>query len=297
MSASKMILANREADSEATQKRARESNVELMSTDLELCNEADYILSIAPQKDVRAIADRVIAAVTDPDFMFVERKNPLYFLDLNAVSPRTAREAFEHFASSAPAVKVIDGGITGGPPKLKEDGSWSRPGFVVSGPHRLHEAPLSGEHLAKTLNVSHINDNIGSASGVKMCYAAIHKGFTALATQSLTAAHNLGVLEELQGYLEKSPLGSYVNEALPVMPPKAYRWVQEMDEIADTFEQDGGFSREESIFRPIGQVYELIANGTELGKEQTDDRQCGKTAEDVAALTSAGIEKRKLKTE
>jgi 3-hydroxyisobutyrate dehydrogenase-like beta-hydroxyacid dehydrogenase len=104
-----MILANRETDSEATQKRARESNVELMSTDLELCNEADYILSIAPQKDVRAIADRVIAAVTDPDFMFVERKNHLYFLDLNAVSPRTAREAFEHFASSAPAVKVIDG--------------------------------------------------------------------------------------------------------------------------------------------------------------------------------------------
>jgi 3-hydroxyisobutyrate dehydrogenase-like beta-hydroxyacid dehydrogenase len=291
------IIANRETDSEATQKRARESNVQMVSTDLELCNEADYILSIAPQKDTRAIADRVIAAVTNPNFMFTERKNPLYFLDMNAVSPRTARDAYEHFASSAPAVKVIDGGITGGPPKLNDNGSWYRPGFVVSGPHRLHEAPLSGEHLAKTLNVRHINDDIGSASGVKMCFAAIHKGFTALATQSLTAAHNLGVLTELQEYLEESPLGSYVNSALPVMPPKAYRWVQEMEEIADTFEQDGGFSREESIFRPIGQVYELIANGTELGKEQTDDRKCGKTAEGVAALTSAGIEKRKIKIE
>jgi hypothetical protein len=229
--------------------------------------------------------------------MFVERKNPLYFLDLNAVSPRTARDAYEHFASSAPAIKVIDGGIVGPPPKLKEDGKWFCPGFVVSGPHRLHEAPMNGEHLAKTLNVSHINDDVGSASGVKMCFAAIHKGFTALATQSLTAAHNLGVMSELQGYLETSPLGSYVNSGLPAMPPKAYRWVQEMEEIADTFEQDGGFSREESIFRPIGQVYELVANGTELGKEQTDDRKRGKTAEDVAALTSAGIEKRKLKTE
>lgn len=291
------ILADRETHSEATQKRARESNVELMSTDLELCTEADYILSIAPQRDTRAIADRVIAAVTNPDSMLKERKAPLYFLDLNAVSPRTARDAYEHFESLAPAVKVIDGGITGGPPKLKDDGSWYRPGFVVSGPHRLHEAPLSGEHLAETLNVRHINNEIGSASGVKMCFAAIHKGFTALALQSLTAAHNLGVLQELQEYLEKSPLGSYVSDGLPVMPPKAYRWVQEMDEIADTFEQDGGFSREESIFRPIRQVYELVADGTELGKEQTDSRQRGKTAEDVAALTSAGLEKRKLKTE
>ena len=290
-------MADRKTDSEATQKRARESHVELMSTDLELCKEADYILSIAPQRDTRAIADRVIAAVTNSDFMFVERKNPLYFLDLNAVSPRTAREAFDHFASSAPAVKVIDGGIVGSPPKLKDDGSWFCPGFVISGPHRLHEAPLSGEHLAKILNTQHINDDIGAASGVKMCYAALHKGFTALATQSLTAAHNLGVMTELQGYLGDSPLGAYVNSALPVMPPKAYRWVQEMDEIADTFEQDGGFSREESIFRPIGQVYNLIANDTELGNEQTDDRQRGKIAEDVAALTSAGLEKRKLKTE
>lgn len=297
MSTDDIVFANHEANSEATQKRARESNVELMSTDLELCKEADYILSIAPQRDTRAIADRVIAAVTNSDSMFVERKNPLYFLDLNAVSPRTAREAFDHFASSAPAVKVIDGGIVGSPPKLKDDGSWFCPGFVISGPHRLHEAPLSGEHLAKILNTQHINDDIGAASGVKMCYAALHKGFTALATQSLTAAHNLGVMTELQGYLGDSPLGAYVNSALPVMPPKAYRWVQEMDEIADTFEQDGGFSREESIFRPIGQVYNLIANDTELGNEQTDDRQRGKIAEDVAALTSAGLEKRKLKTE
>ena len=40
-----------------------------------------------------------------------------------------------------------------------------------------------------------------------------------------------------------------------------------------------------------------IAQSSVLGKEQTDDRQRGKTAEDVAALLSAGLEKRKLKEE
>jgi 3-hydroxyisobutyrate dehydrogenase-like beta-hydroxyacid dehydrogenase len=282
-------------DSEATQKRARKSNVELITTDLELCNQADYILSIAPQRDTQAIADRVIAAVTSSDFK--KRSNPLYFLDLNAVSPRTAREAYEHFASSAPNVKVIDGGIIGGPPKPKGDGSWYCPGTVVSGPVRLHEAHPSGEDLAKTLNVRHINDTIGSASGLKMCYAAIHKGFTALATQSLTAAHNLGVMGELSDYLQDSPMREPIKGMVPAMPPKAYRWVREMEEIAQTFEDDGMFSPEESIFRPIGREYEFIANSTELGKEQTGDRQRGKTAEDVAALLSAGLEKRKLKTE
>ena len=282
--------------SEATQKRALNSNVELLSTDLELCNQADYILSIAPQRDTQSIAERVITAATDSGFG--KRSNPLYFLDLNAVSPRTAREAYEHFATSAPDVKVIDGGIVGGPPKLKGDESWYCPGFVVSGPVRLHEAVPSGEHLAKTLNVRHINDTVGAASGLKMCYAAIHKGFTALATQSLTTAHNLGVMAELQECLEDSPmLGPYLNQMVPVMPPKAFRWVREMDEIAQTFEDDGMFSPEESIFRPIGRQYDFIANSTELGKEQTDDRQRGKTAEDVAVLVSAGLEKRKLKAE
>lgn len=182
--------------SEATQKRARENKVALISTDLELCNESDYILSIAPQRDTQAIAARVIDAVNNEGFK--KRESPLYFLDLNAVSPRTAREAFATFAASAPAVRVIDGGIVGGPPKLKEDNTWFCPGFVVSGPHRLHEAIPSGDHLAKILNVRHINDDIGSASGVKMCFAAIHKGFTALALQSLTTAHSLGIMSELQ---------------------------------------------------------------------------------------------------
>lgn len=104
-------------------------------------------------------------------------------------------------------------------------------------------------------------------------------------------------MSELQKHLKESPLGPQVAKSVPAMPPKAYRWIREMEEIADTFEEDGGFSKEESIFRPMAEVYELVTNGTELGKEQTENRQRGKTAEDVAALTSAGLEKRKLKVE
>ncbi|KAG9575767.1 hypothetical protein KCU77_g15341, partial [Aureobasidium melanogenum] len=78
------------------------------------------------------------------------------------------------------------------------------------------------------------------------------------------------------------------------MPPKAYRWVREMEEIDATLAEDGGFE-EESIFSGIARTYELVAHGTDLGKEKTERRNRGKTTEDVALLMSEGIEKRKQK--
>lgn len=203
------------------------------------------------------------------------------------------------FASGSLKVNFIDGGIIGGPPRSKGDGSWYRPSVVVSGPIKLSDMQPSGAHLAEVLNMKHLNDDIGSASGLKMCFAGLNKGFTALAIQSFTTAHNLGVLPELQEHLkEYSPLlGETANRGLPSMPPKAYRFITEQLEIADTYETDGGFSPEENIFKPIAAVYEVVAYGTELGKEKTDSRQRGKTAEDVALLMSEGLAKRKIKEE
>jgi hypothetical protein len=166
----------------------------------------------------------------------------------------------------------------------------------MSGPHRLDQAQPNGEHLFEVLNAKHINDTVGSATGLKMCFASLHKGFTALAIQSYTTAQNLGVLEELQAELDPS-LKLRTEKGLVAMPPKAYRWVHEMEQIGETFESDGGFAREESIFRSVARVYEFIADGTALGKEVTESRSRGKTAEDVAALVTEGAQRRKLKNE
>lgn len=133
--------------------------------------------------------------------------------------------------------------IIGGAPKIQADGSWSKPSIVVSGPHRLDDAPVSGPHLAKVLNLKHVADKIGPASGLKMCFASTNKGLTAIAIQSFTTAHTLGVLDDLQAHLkEYSPkIGELAAKGLVGMPPKAYRWVDEMKEIAETFHTEGGF--------------------------------------------------------
>lgn len=260
-------------------------------------NNSDYIFSIVPPRDAIATAQRIAKASADSAAK--SRSNSLYYLDLNAISPKSSRSINDIFTKCNGSVRFIDGGIIGGPPAPKDDGTWTRPSIPTSGPYRLTEAKPGGEQLAEVLNTKHVNDTIGAASGLKMCFASLSKGFTALAIQSFTTAHNLGVIPELKAHMEEfNPSAlKQAEKSLPAMCPKAYRWVHEMREIAETFEADGGFERDESSFRSIAEVYELVANGTELGKEITEDRKRGKTAEDVAALMSEGTEKRKVKTD
>ena len=130
-----------------------------------------------------------------------------------------------------------------------------------------------------------------------MCFASTTKGLTAIAIQSFTTAHRLGVLDELQSHLKQySPkIGELTTKGLVGMPPKAYRWVDEMKEIAETMRAEGGF--EKDLFTSVGEIYRFVANETELGAEKTESRKLGMTAEDVARLVGEGMEKKKQKVE
>ena len=149
------------------------------------------------------------------------------------------------------------------------------------------------------------------------------KGFTAIAVEAFTTAESMGVLPELQEHLKdyNPGLGAAAAKSLVGMPPKAYRWVAEMEEIAVTMEQFGGFrsranavkGREEDsvraedgsggatapgrggdLFRGVSDVYRFIADDTELGKEKTENRTKGQTPEDVARLCAEELGGQKL---
>jgi len=80
------------------------------------------------------------------------------------------------------------------------------------------------------------------------------------------------------------------------MPPKAYRWVKEMDEIALTHADDGGFEGGEDgkgVFGEIAKVYRSVAEETVLGEEKTERRKRGLTAEDVASAMGEGLRKKR----
>jgi len=145
------------------------------------------------------------------------KMTPLYYLDLNAISPRSAREINDLFTTTAPLIRLVDGGIIGAPPSLKatqddkafktnvtvpppSSHAWSRPSIPISGPHKFTspDAPSSGANLAEVLSLKDIGDDIGKASGLKCCFASTTKGFTALCIQAFTTAQSLGVLDELK---------------------------------------------------------------------------------------------------
>jgi 3-hydroxyisobutyrate dehydrogenase-like beta-hydroxyacid dehydrogenase len=227
--------------SEGTQSRARKAGVELSPTLEGLVSSCDALLSIVPPRDARKTAQR-IAAATSP--VAGSRKLPLYYLDLNAIAPQSAVEINGLFTSNA-NIKLVDGGIIGGVPYAKEPTAsgkpdWHCPSLIVSGPDRLPDPALG-----KLLNIQHLDLPIGSATGLKMCFACTTKGFVSLAIQSFTTANELGVLPELRAYLEKYNPSTLklAEKGLVTMPPKAYRWVHEMMEVADTMADDGGFQK------------------------------------------------------
>ncbi|MCJ1478422.1 hypothetical protein MMC13_007102 [Lambiella insularis] len=303
------VVTNASDRSLDTNNRARSNHVELLPTDTALVAESDYILSVVPPRDASLIATRVQAA-----FKSLRTDSPLYFLDLNAVSPSTSQDIAARL-SSCSGLRFLDGGIIGGPPRLSSPTDPSscayKPSIVVSGPHSLRDAPRSGLHLADVLNLKHIAQEIGPASGLKMCFAAMSKGFTAIAIQSFTTAERLGVLPELQAHLEQynARAGDAAAKGLVGMPPKAYRWVAEMEEIAITMERFGGFrsrtardgmetnkdssvgapGRGGDLFRGVSDVFRFVADDTELGTEKTESRKKGITAEDVAALCAEAM--------
>lgn len=291
--------------SQDTVDRAKAAKVELLSSDLDLVKQCPVILSVVPPRDAETTAQRIADALSGG-----YASNSILFIDLNAVSPATSKGMAEMFEMARVPVQYVDGCILGGPPRPRgaagsatdslqnndQDPEWKRPNIPISGPHNLSSLP-DGEQLTKVLNFRSISPDIGAASGLKMCFAAIAKGFTALATQSFTTAHRLGVADELKREMSEI-LPNHLATAersVPDMPPKAYRWVREMEEISDTMHEEGGWTTE--LFRGIAGVYKAVAEDEVLGKEKIGKRVRGTSIEDVAAAMGEGLERKKKKME
>ncbi|KAK8140442.1 hypothetical protein PG984_000508 [Apiospora sp. TS-2023a] len=301
------VATNCKGRRQETIDRAQAANVEVLKSDVALTDTCSVILSVVPPRDALSTVTRVVESLVG----VTSRESPLYFVDLNAVAPSTARQTAELITKSRAPIRFVDGCILGGPPSIKKGSSstnantdededkdvhnksWSRPSIPTSGPYQLAEIPVYGEKLAATLNTRHISPDIGAASGLKMCFASTTKGFTALAIQSFTTAAKLGVLDELKQELSDRGAWERAAGGVTAMAPKAYRWVREMEEIALTFEEDGGFAPDS--FQGAAKVFQAVAD-SELGQEKIGKRKRGTTVEDVAAALSEGMDKKKKKT-
>jgi hypothetical protein len=290
------VLTNVSDRSSATQARAQEAHIDLVASDFELVVQSDYVLSIVPPKDAVATAERISNALNSKAHPKRSSKSPLYYLELNAVSPRTTSQIAETFRIQAPEVRFIDGGIIGNPPTPNPDETWKKPGIPLSGQYPLNEAPISGAHLAETLNTNYLGPKIGSASGLKCCFAALAKGLTALALQSLSTAASLGVLPALHRYLDdfNPAVWERAQRGVVGCPSKAYRWVEEMNQIGDCFAENGQWGEQARVFREIAGVYGALAEAVE---KRGGTEKMAKVEEVVGALQTGLRRERRMSVE
>jgi 3-hydroxyisobutyrate dehydrogenase-like beta-hydroxyacid dehydrogenase len=177
-----------------------------------LAAEADVIISICPPHAAVDVAE----ACSGFGGIYV---------DANAISPQRAREV------AALQPRFVDGGIVGGPP--------TEPGttLYLSGSDADDVAALFAGSPLRTRVVA-------NASGLKMAYAAWSKGTTAMLLAIREVARANGVEDEWE--LAAPELVARLPRAEASVAKKGWRWVGEMEEIADTFDAAGqpdGFHR------------------------------------------------------
>ena len=204
--------------------------------------QADVILSIVPPGEAMALAQRLCPALA------ASGRKPVY-VDCNALDVRTVRAIAEVIGEAGAA--FVDGGIIGGPPKPGAEG----PVLYLSG----EAAGQVGAGLTQRgLTIRAMEGGVGAASALKMSYAGITKGITALASLMVLGASRAGAADALLAELRASQphLVSRFARGLPDMVPKAYRWVAEMREIGAFLQDDPAGPK---VFEGIALLYERLA--------------------------------------
>ena len=231
--------------------RARAAGMEPAADEHTLLAESDFFLSILPPGEAESLARNLAPALKALD------RKPVY-VDCNAVSPQTAIRIGEIIAPTG--ADFVDGGIIGGPP---------RPGYsptiYASGPTAGQTAVLRDWGIDWRV----IDGPIGAASALKMSYAGITKGTTAIASAMLLGAARFGCGEALIAELTESQpeMLARFRDGIPRMYDKAYRWVAEMEEVSDFLEQN---PPSHDIYAAIARLYGYLAEA-EAEKEPGPD--------------------------
>jgi L-threonate 2-dehydrogenase len=216
---------------------------------------SDFILSILPPGDAVALAERFQPALK------ASNAKPVY-VDCNAINPKTVDRVAAVIAPTD--CPFVDSGIIGSPPKPGDAG----PRFYASGP----AAPRFATLRQYGLDVRVLDGAMSAASALKMSYAGITKGTQAIGAAMMLAATRAGSADALFAELSSSQkeMFAWFKRGLALMPPKAYRWVAEMHEIAGFVGED---PTAHELYEGAAHFYERIAEDFDGDKK------------DVAALT------------
>ena len=262
------IITALEGRSETSRDRAAAAGFRDCGSIASVLAEADIVFSILPPGDALAQAKRVAAAMTETGH------TPPYF-DCNAVSPETAAQIGAVIEAAGAA--YIDGGIVGNPP-----GAAVPTRFYVSGSGAEQMNIFDG----KGVDIKQCGPEAGKASAVKMCYAGITKGTSALHAAMLVAAEKLGIADDLHEELAYSQGAMYkrMENLTPALTDVSDRYIGEMEEIAKTM---SAVAMPSGFHEGSAALYELMTRSpyaSEIRETVDKSRTMRQTIEGCAAI-------------
>lgn len=206
--------------SPASRSRANAYELEDLGSMDRLVAAADFVISVCPPHSALEVACSVAA-----------RGFAGVYVDANAVSPARARSMAGVMENAGGT--FVDGGIIGPP-------------AATPGATRLY---LSGQEAARVAELFHgslleaiqMQAPVGAASALKMAYSSWTKGSAALLIALRAFAITEGIDADLLAEWRRSmpDLPERSERTLNLNARKAWRFVGEMEELADTFQAAG----------------------------------------------------------
>ena len=228
-----------------------------------MIDRADLVLSILVPECAVDVSRQVAR-------MIEKLGKPLPFVDCNPVAPDVAREMSEIIETSGG--KYIDCGIIGSPP-----GKGEPPRFYASGSHEAIMGQLDGRGISVPL----MGGEVGRASAIKMCYASLSKGTAALSASALISAMNLGIYDEFIAEMDFSQQDVLKNmQGINGLGAKAFRWIDEMEQISATFGSTGATPY---MHKGAADIFRLVASSP-IGCERPETIDESRTLRETVGL-------------
>ena len=214
------VLWASEGRSDASRSRAKQAGLIDVEKLAAAVAQSEIVLSVCPPEFASDLARSVAA-----------QKFTGIHIDANAIS-RASAEEIGKIVSHAGA-SFVDGGIIGSPVRK-------------AGTTRMYLSGEKAEEIAQLFSASMLDARVvsavpGEASALKVVYAAWTKGTDALILAIRALAAHEGVdkalLEEWK--ISQPTLENKCQRAAAVAAPKMWRYVGEMNEIAEAFKSAG----------------------------------------------------------
>ena len=249
--------------SQRTRELAESAGIVDVQDFAQMIDRADIVLSVLVPERAVDVA-RQVAAVIE------QSGKPLPFADCNPVAPAVAIEMAKIIDGAGG--KYIDGGIIGSPP-----GRGAPPRFYASGPHEAILGQLDG----RGISVPMMGGDVGRASAIKMCYASLSKGTAALNASALISAMNLGIYDEFINEMESSQQGVLKNmQGVKGLGAKAFRWIDEMEQISATF---GAAGATPHMHKGAADIFRLVTSSP-IGDERPETIDTSRTLRETVEL-------------